>query len=237
MGHQSHSSSCTQHHHHKIGQQHPGRSRCMSSTPRLCGHASQCRVALPRLQHDSCHSHGCFLPIRDGWQELCLRTLLSHESQQQRFQQRGCPHTLFHHEACHVLSLRGRTGCSLLWLKICSTSPHHTRRDGSRPTKAHPCHHQQHHSPRPNHGHHDSQSLQIHGPTFPLAQMPGCSATIPVPLAQRHPQQSQLRQQTPCTQTSSTGAPLLCLRQRHLTGPMRSFHINNKQSCPLARVC
>ena len=81
-------------------------------------------------------------------------------------------HLKEHHQTCHVFRLRIRTCRSLLWLQTSCSHPHHTRRNGPSTTQTHHGNHRQHHRPRAHHGHNDPQSIQVYGPTFPVAKMP-----------------------------------------------------------------
>jgi hypothetical protein len=71
-----------------------------------------------------------------------------------------------------------------------------------------PCHHQQHHYPRPNNGNNDTQGFQINGSTLSLAEMLAHTTSNSISVVEEYTQSHQLSQQTSCTKTSSKCLPI-----------------------------
>ncbi len=136
-------------------------------------------------------------------------TLLSNESRWQRIQQWHHPHIIFNYQTPHVLSFQSGIVCTLLQLQTCHPHSHNSQRNGTSTAQTHHDHHQQHHCPRPHHGHHDSKGIKIDGSMLPLAQMLQCTMPIPLPVVSGHRQSCQLCKQASFSKTSPSSMSIL----------------------------
>jgi hypothetical protein len=145
--------------------------RCMSPTTQL-----RCNQSQRRLTYHACdmilavHTDTFYLS-KAGGKKPCSGTLLPHQSEQEKFQERSCADTVSHHQACDVIHVQSGTPSTVLRLQDGCNPTHHSQGIGAQSSQSNPNYHQQHHRARPHHGYHDSQSLKIHGSMFSLAEI------------------------------------------------------------------